>query len=162
MSSRFFNDRYNSSVANVKRYAEFVGSSELALVYEREKQRENRNRATLAVARKLVAYLIGRRPRRMVVRRAPVVWKYWRRYATSFSNRYSYAIRPVPAFSQHGRFPSASRRSSPRGCSTAWRSQFGHPNDNLSPRPLTAVQLTSGWPSKSPGDPKKRAHPLVL
>ena len=32
-------------------------STELALVYEREKQRGNRNRATLAVARKLVACL---------------------------------------------------------------------------------------------------------
>jgi transposase len=34
-------------------------SAELALVYEREKQRGNRNRATLAVARKLVAYLMA-------------------------------------------------------------------------------------------------------
>ena len=34
-------------------------STELALVYEREKQRGNRNRATLAVARKLVAYLMA-------------------------------------------------------------------------------------------------------
>ena len=33
--------------------------SELALVYEREKQRGNRNRATLAVARKLAAYLLA-------------------------------------------------------------------------------------------------------
>jgi transposase len=32
---------------------------ELALVYEREKQRGNRNQATLAVARKLVAYLLA-------------------------------------------------------------------------------------------------------
>ena len=32
---------------------------ELALVYEREKQRGNRNRATLAVARKLAAYLMA-------------------------------------------------------------------------------------------------------
>src|SRR5712691_11312394 len=32
---------------------------ELALVYEREKQKGNRNRATLAVARKLVAYLMA-------------------------------------------------------------------------------------------------------
>jgi transposase len=30
---------------------------ELALLYEREKQKGNRNRATLAVARKLAAYL---------------------------------------------------------------------------------------------------------
>jgi hypothetical protein len=55
MSSRFFNDRYNSSVANVKRYAEFVGSSELALVYEREKQRENRNRGHGACAGKSIS-----------------------------------------------------------------------------------------------------------
>lgn len=34
-------------------------STELALVYEREKQRGNRNRATLAVAHKLVAYLMA-------------------------------------------------------------------------------------------------------
>jgi transposase len=34
-------------------------STELALVYEREKQKGNRNRATLAVARKLVAYLLA-------------------------------------------------------------------------------------------------------
>jgi transposase len=34
-------------------------NSELALVYEREKQRGNRNRATLAVARKLAAYLLA-------------------------------------------------------------------------------------------------------
>ena len=34
-------------------------NAELALVYEREKQRGNRNRATLAVARKLVAYLMA-------------------------------------------------------------------------------------------------------
>ena len=33
--------------------------SELALVYDREKQRGNRNRATLAVARKLAAYLLA-------------------------------------------------------------------------------------------------------
>jgi transposase len=32
---------------------------ELALVYEREKQRGNGNRATLAVARKMVAYLLA-------------------------------------------------------------------------------------------------------
>jgi transposase len=32
---------------------------ELALIYEREKQRGNRNRATLAVARKLAAYLLA-------------------------------------------------------------------------------------------------------
>jgi transposase len=32
---------------------------ELALVYEREKERGNRNRATLAVARKLAAYLLA-------------------------------------------------------------------------------------------------------
>ena len=41
---------------------------DLALVYEREKQRGNRNRATLAVARKLAAYLFavdrGQRPYR--------------------------------------------------------------------------------------------------
>lgn len=34
-------------------------NAELALVYEREKQKGNRNRATLAVARKLVAYLMA-------------------------------------------------------------------------------------------------------
>jgi transposase len=34
-------------------------NTELALVYEQEKQKGNRNRATLAVARKLVAYLIA-------------------------------------------------------------------------------------------------------
>jgi hypothetical protein len=33
-------------------------STTLALIYDREKQRGNANRATLAVARKLVAYLI--------------------------------------------------------------------------------------------------------
>jgi transposase len=32
---------------------------QLALIYEREKQKGNRNRATLAVARKLVAYLLA-------------------------------------------------------------------------------------------------------
>jgi transposase len=31
----------------------------LALLYDREKQRGNANRATLAVARKLVAYLVA-------------------------------------------------------------------------------------------------------
>jgi transposase len=31
----------------------------LALVYEREKQKGNANRATLAVARKMVAYLLA-------------------------------------------------------------------------------------------------------
>jgi transposase len=34
-------------------------SHELALVYEKEKQKGNSNRATLAVARKLVAYLLA-------------------------------------------------------------------------------------------------------
>src|SRR5258708_19006186 len=34
-------------------------SHELALVYERERQRGNRNRATLAVARKMVAYMLA-------------------------------------------------------------------------------------------------------
>jgi len=34
-------------------------NAELALVHEREKQKGNRNRATLAVARKLVAYLMA-------------------------------------------------------------------------------------------------------
>ena len=34
-------------------------SAEMALVYERAKQKGNRNRATLAVARKLVAYLMA-------------------------------------------------------------------------------------------------------
>src|SRR6202043_3239773 len=34
-------------------------SSELALIYDREKQKGNANRATLAVARKLVAYLVA-------------------------------------------------------------------------------------------------------
>jgi hypothetical protein len=32
---------------------------ELALIYEREKQRGNRNRATLAVARKMVAWMVA-------------------------------------------------------------------------------------------------------
>ena len=32
---------------------------ELALIYEKEKQRGNRNRATLAVARKMVAWMIA-------------------------------------------------------------------------------------------------------
>ena len=32
---------------------------ELALVYEREQQRGNKNRATLAVARKMVAYMLA-------------------------------------------------------------------------------------------------------
>ena len=34
-------------------------SHELALVYEKEKQKGNANRATLAVARKMVAYLLA-------------------------------------------------------------------------------------------------------
>jgi hypothetical protein len=34
-------------------------SHELAVVYEKERQRGNANRATLAVARKLVAYLLA-------------------------------------------------------------------------------------------------------
>ena len=34
-------------------------SHELALIYEKEMQRGNRNRATLAVARKMVAYLLA-------------------------------------------------------------------------------------------------------
>lgn len=34
-------------------------SPTLALLYDREKQRGNANRATLAVARKLVAYLVA-------------------------------------------------------------------------------------------------------
>jgi hypothetical protein len=34
-------------------------SHELALVYERERQRGNKNRATLAVARKMVAYMLA-------------------------------------------------------------------------------------------------------
>jgi transposase len=34
-------------------------SPELALLYDREKRKGNANRATLAVARKLVAYLVA-------------------------------------------------------------------------------------------------------
>ena len=34
-------------------------SSDLAALYDREKQKGNANRATLAVARKLVAYLVA-------------------------------------------------------------------------------------------------------
>ena len=34
-------------------------SPELAMLYDKEKQRGNANRATLAVARKLVAYLMA-------------------------------------------------------------------------------------------------------
>jgi transposase len=34
-------------------------SHELAVVYEKERQRGNANRATLAVARKMVAYLLA-------------------------------------------------------------------------------------------------------
>jgi transposase len=34
-------------------------SSELALLYDRERQKGNVNRATLTVARKLVAYLVA-------------------------------------------------------------------------------------------------------
>jgi transposase len=34
-------------------------SHELAVIYEKERQRGNANRATLAVARKLVAYLLA-------------------------------------------------------------------------------------------------------
>jgi hypothetical protein len=43
-------------------------SHELALIHEREKQKGNRNRATLAVARKMVAYLLAvdRREREFV------------------------------------------------------------------------------------------------
>ena len=42
---------------------------ELALVYEKEKQKGNANRATLAVARKMVAYLLAvdRRKRAFVL-----------------------------------------------------------------------------------------------
>lgn len=35
-------------------------SPELAMLYDKEKQKGNANRATLAVARKLVAYLVAR------------------------------------------------------------------------------------------------------
>ncbi len=40
-------------------------SPDLAMIYDREKQRGNANRATLAVARKMVAYLLAvdRRPK---------------------------------------------------------------------------------------------------
>ena len=41
------------------------------------------------------------------------------------------------------------------------RESFGCPNDVLSTRSLTAVQLTSGWASESFGDPNKSAHPVV-
>ena len=34
-------------------------SSDLAMVYEKEKMKGNKNRATLAVARKMVAYLLA-------------------------------------------------------------------------------------------------------
>jgi transposase len=34
-------------------------SPALAMIYDREKQKENANRATLAVARKMVAYLVA-------------------------------------------------------------------------------------------------------
>jgi transposase len=34
-------------------------SHELAVIYEREKQKGNRNRATLAAARKMAAYLLA-------------------------------------------------------------------------------------------------------
>jgi hypothetical protein len=34
-------------------------SPELAMLYDRERQRGNRNRATLAVARKMVAYMLA-------------------------------------------------------------------------------------------------------
>jgi len=34
-------------------------SHELALIHEKEKQKGNRNRATLAVARKMVAWMIA-------------------------------------------------------------------------------------------------------
>jgi transposase len=34
-------------------------SPELAMIYEQEKQRGNANRATLAIARKMVAYLVA-------------------------------------------------------------------------------------------------------
>jgi hypothetical protein len=34
-------------------------SHELSLIYEKEKQRGNRNRATLAVARKMVAWMVA-------------------------------------------------------------------------------------------------------
>ncbi len=47
---------------------------DLALVYEREKQKGNANRATLAVARKMVAYLLAvdrGRTRLRTVRRSP-------------------------------------------------------------------------------------------
>jgi len=42
----------------------------LALVYERERQRGNKNRATLAVARKMVAYMLAveRRKRNFVLK----------------------------------------------------------------------------------------------
>jgi hypothetical protein len=39
----------------------------LALVYEREKQKGNANRATLAVARKMVAYLLAVKGIRVII-----------------------------------------------------------------------------------------------
>jgi hypothetical protein len=50
-------------------------SPELAMLYDKEKQKGNANRATLAVARKLVAYL-------MAVDRGRGIFRWWRR-ATS-------------------------------------------------------------------------------
>ncbi|MBV8809232.1 MAG: hypothetical protein JO033_11205 [Acidobacteriaceae bacterium] len=41
---------------------------ELAVVYEREKRNGNRNRGTLAVARKIVAYLLAVDPKRAGLR----------------------------------------------------------------------------------------------
>jgi hypothetical protein len=43
-------------------------SPALAMIYDREKQKENANRATLAVARKIVVYLVA------VDRRQKIFW----------------------------------------------------------------------------------------
>jgi transposase len=51
-------------------------SSDLALLYDKEKQKGNANRATLAVARKLVAYLSWRSTV------GSAIFRWWRRTAS--------------------------------------------------------------------------------
>ena len=53
----FFLYQKKISLATIDRHQ--AGCLFLALLYDREKQKGNANRATLAVARKLVAYLVA-------------------------------------------------------------------------------------------------------
>jgi hypothetical protein len=78
-------------------------SHELALVYERERQRGNKNRATLAVARKMVAYMLCSRAQKTGLRARRGTWRHSGSVNLPGKTKHQdYSVRRLPGLADDG------------------------------------------------------------